>query len=67
MKKQITLILTPWKNVDWRKAEEELKVLQAKLYEALKDNASQEEIATIHNHIITSFSGRAIQKRQAKL
>lgn len=56
-------ILT-WKEVNWKKAYNELKVRQAELYKALKLNKSKQEIAKIHNSIITSFSARAIAVRK---
>jgi len=64
MNKSTILKPTPWKKIDWTKAEEKLKTLQAKLYEAIKNGANQEEIAKIHNHIITLFNGRAIAVRR---
>jgi RNA-directed DNA polymerase len=42
----------------------ELKRLQAKLYDALKQNASLSEIKRIHNEILQSFSARALAVRR---
>ena len=39
MNKSTILKPTPWKKIDWTKAEEKLKTLQAKLYEAIKNGA----------------------------
>jgi len=41
-----------------------LKRLQAKLYEALKNNVNMSEIQRIHNEILTSFGARALAVRR---
>ena len=56
--------VSEWKGIDWQRVNIELKLLQAKLYKALKDNASSDEIRKIHNTIITSFSARAYAIRK---
>jgi RNA-directed DNA polymerase len=42
----------------------ELMRLQAKLYDALKTDASNEIIKRIHNEILTSFACRALAVRR---
>jgi RNA-directed DNA polymerase len=58
------LKISDWKMIDWRKASAELKRLQAKLYEALKNNVNMSEIQRIHNEILTSFGARALAVRR---
>lgn len=53
-----------WNDVDWRRANNELKTLQAKLYKAIRDQASKEEVRRIHNAIIQSFAARALAVRR---
>jgi RNA-directed DNA polymerase len=55
--------MSNWKQINWNKAYVELKAMQAKLYGALKTNASIEIIKSLHNEILTSFAARAIAVR----
>ena len=56
--------ISDWKKVNWKSASEELKTLQAKLFEALKRGASKSEVLRIHNEMLRSFSVVAMAVRK---
>lgn len=56
------LVLSKWKEIDWKMAHMKLKTYQAELYEALKA-AKHEDAISINNKILMSFSARAIAVR----
>lgn len=53
-----------WNDIDWRRASNELNTLQAKLYKAIRDQSSKNDILQIHNAIVQSFSARALAVRR---
>lgn len=56
--------ISKWKGINWKHVNSKLKLLQAVLYKALIDGASNSEVRKIHNRILNSFAARAYAIRK---